>query len=470
MIQLFKHQREALERSYNKQSFAYFLETGTGKTYLALKEMLQLKRDGKITSAIITAPKTVLKPVWLKSMDDVLEDLSYYVFQWIGTITDNQSSIFNNLMKFDSDPDVMPIFLINIEAFSHKRVYEIVTKVIKRWKTLWIVDESTTIKNIAAKRTKGILAISHWLEYKRILSGYPVLKSPEDLYSQIQFLGPSLIPQRSYYSFRNQFCILEKIDRRIMISKGPKNVTELNELLQKFSIRILKKDCLDLPDKVRTIRYVDMTSEQRQYYNEMKRMAYVELRNIDKQVFTSTLLAQLEKLRQIANGIIVMPMSNNISFPCHKYGMLANIIKDEIPDQQVVIWSTYVETLSLIQEKLADESISCKRIYGAGSEAVEIEDDFIAGKFQCLIANPAGFRFGHNWVNAHYAIYFNNSFNLEYRIQSEDRLHRIGQTNKVTYIDLLTEDTIEERILNVLERNHSVGAAILKDEWQSWFN
>ena len=466
MITLFKHQQDVLDRAKDKQSFAFFLETGTGKTILTLENMIYLYKQKKIGACIITAPKTVLRPVWLKTLEEYIYDIPFYCFQWIGSISDHQSSVLTSILRQDADPSRFPIFLINIEAFSYNKIYDLVTRVMRHWYTAWIIDESTTIKSPSTKRTKGILKISHLAEYKRILSGYPVLKSPDDLYAQIQFLGPHLIPQKSFYVFRNEFCITQQIDNRITVVKGPKNIEQLNGLIQPFSARVLKKDCLDLPDKLKTIRYIEMTDEQKRYYKQMKHEGYVTLKNSEEKVFASTLLVQLNKLHQIANGLI----NAKIPVNCDKYNTLSEIIQNEIPTQQIVIWATFVENLFIIEKHLNEKRISCKVIRGAGPESVKIEEDFISGKFQCLICNPAGFRFGHNWTNANYSIYFNNSFSLEHRIQSEDRLHRIGQRNIVTYIDLVTDSTIEEKILKVLEKNHSVGAAILKDEWEIWFH
>lgn len=467
MITLFEHQQTILDKAKDKSEFAFFLETGTGKTILSIENMIYLYRQKKIGAAIVTAPKTVLKPVWEKTLELYIKDFAYYIFQWIGNIHESQNNILNSIFKKDTDPTRFPIFLINIEAFSYNRIYALVEHVMRRWYTLWIMDESTTIKSPATKRTKGILKIAHLAEYKRILSGYPVLKSPEDLYAQIQFLGPHLIPQKSFYGFRNEFCITQQIDNRVTIVKGPKNIEQLNGLIQPFSARVLKKDCLDLPAKLKTIRYVDMTEQQRRYYKQMKEEGYITLKHTEDKVFASTLLVQLNKLHQVANGLLI---GNIGDMDCDKYGLLSDLLENEIPDQQVVIWACFVENLFKIEQYLLTRKISCKVVRGAGTESVKIEEDFIRGKFQCLICNPAGFRFGHNWSNASYSIYFNNSFSLEQRIQSEDRLHRIGQRNNVTYVDLVTDNTIEDKILRVLEKNHSVGAAILKDEWEAWFN
>ncbi len=404
--------------------------------------------------------------MWLKTLSQFYSNLDYYTFQWIGNISNHQEQMINEMLKCDKCPSNLPIFLINIEAFSHKKIYDLVGIVLRYWSDIWIMDESTTIKSPTTKRTKGILGISHLADYKRILSGYPVLKSPEDLYSQIQFLGSNKIPYSSFYAFRNEFCITRKLDNRVSITIGPKNIEKLAQIIKPFSIRITKKQCLDLPDKIHTARYIEMSEDQKHYYSEMKKQGYITLKDTGKESFASTLLVQLEKLHQIANGLMLSLQSE---IECSKYKTLMEIIRDEIGDNQVVVWSSYVKNIERILTWFA---ISGRAIYGATpiNERDKIITDFQASKFQILICNPATAKYGLNLTAASYAIYFNNSFKLEDRIQSEDRLHRIGQVNKVTYIDLLSENTIEEKILDVLEHKHNVGAQIMGDEWKSWFN
>lgn len=463
-MKLFIHQENVLGYSQDAASYAWFLETGTGKTILSLENMKYLWEHKKINAAIITAPKTVLKPVWLKTLGDFYSGvLPFYTFQWIGEFTESQERLANQILRLDRNPDHMPIFLINIEAFSHTKIYDIVGRVLRHWHVMWIMDESTTIKSPTTKRTKGILKISHLADYKRILSGYPVLKSPEDLYSQIQFLGPHLMPYSSFYAFRNEFCLLKKLDNRVSITIGAKNIDKLANVIQPFTVRLTKKQCLDLPEKIRTVRYIEMSVEQRKYYNQMKEEGYVTIKN-NVNSFASTLLVQLEKLHQIANGMI---LDKKEFFDCYKYKVLVDIIKNEIGDNQVVVWSSYVDNIEFMSDIM-----ECRTLYGetAMNTRDKILLEFNAGKFQILVCNPATAKYGLNLTSAHYSIYFNNSFKLEDRIQSEDRLHRIGQSNKVTYIDLITDDTIEQKVLDTLEKKHSIGAAVLKDEWESWFS
>lgn len=469
MITLYDHQKDELNLMEYKPAWAWFHETGTGKTILACENIKYLYLRNKIKAAIICAPKSVVKPVWNKTLFEHYHNIGFYIFNWIGGLSESQELTFKESFSRKRDDFArLVILLINTEAFSHNKVVDYVEKLCLTLPTMWIIDESTNIKTPEAKRTKQIVKLSHLAQYKRILSGFPILKSPEDLYSQIQFLGPNLIPHRSFYAFKGAFCVTKQLDNRVHITLGPKNVDKLQQLIAPFSSRVLKKDCLDLPEKVHTVREIEMTHEQRTAYTQMKKQGYVQLKSTDKAVFASTLIVQLGKLHQIANGLLVAPptyINNN------KYSYLVHLIENELGDNQAIIWACYTEAINSISIALSYGKFTYGIVYGATSQSERNTtiEQFIAGNIQFLVANPATIMHGLTFVNAHYAIYFNNSFSLEHRIQSEERLHRIGQTNKVTYIDLVTTDTVESKVLQSLELKHSIGASSIGDEWESWF-
>lgn len=466
MIVPYTFQQDVLDKSRDSREYAWFLETGTGKTIISLENMRYLWKQQKIKAVIITAPKTVIKSVWVKELGNYT-DIDYRIFTWVGNLSESEASILNKILRLNDSADRrLWIFLINTEAFSHKKVLPLVRTILRKWFTLWIMDQSTMIKSPTALRTKNVLSLSHLAEYKRILSGFPVLKSPEDLFTQIQFLGPQLIPQKSFYGFRGEFCILRQMDNRVSVVTGIQNIPQLQKLIEPFSIRMLKKDCLDLPSKIRTIRHVEMTKEQRRHYNEIKEQGYTTILNADKKVFVTTFLAQLIKLHQIANGII-----ENHHLGSNKNNVIVDLLNEELSDEPVIIWSCYIESILQINAYLISSNISVRTIYGATTteERAEYIEDFNNRKFQVLIANPSVAKFGLNLTTASYAIYYNNSLKLEDRLESEDRIHRIGQNRHAVYIDLVTEDTVEQKLLELLDKKQQIGATILGDEWKSWF-
>lgn len=471
-IALFEHQMYVLGKSIDEKSYAFFMETGTGKTIVTIETIKYLWDRNKINFVIILAPKLVCESVWEVELERYREDIKYRLFKWIGGMSNTDKYIINSIIKAITEErkftPILPIFLINTEAFSHVKIYNLVIEIIKKAVVMMVIDESTSIKNPKAQRTKGLLKLADSIPYKRILSGYPILRSPEDLYTQIRFLGKNLIPYQSFFAFRNEFCTLRAMGRFTIVTQY-KNLDKLAKLISPFSIRITKKECLDLPDKVRTKRYVTMTPLQQTMYTSMKEECYLHLTGCEESVFALSFLAQLSKLHQIANGLLIR---ENTEIPNIKYDALIEILHEEIPDQ-CVIWFWFIRTLEQADERIRKKfgKDSTVIIHGNVPFTTRMENlrKFQTGKVRFLLANPATAMHGLNLVNCNYVIYFNNSTHLEHRVQSEDRFHRIGQINKVTYIDLITKNTVEDRILKQLENNHKIGAEVLKDKWEDWF-
>ena len=165
------------------------------------------------------------------------------------------------------------------------------------------IDESTTIKNPDAKRTKNICELAKLSRYRRILTGSPVTKSPLDLYKQCDFLLEELLGHGSYYTFRTRYAIMKTANfggRSVQIVVGYRNLGELSEKLKPFSYRVLKDDCLDLPDKIFMKRVVQLSPDQQKVYRQMKQLALAELNG--KTMSTATVLTQLMRLHQITCG------------------------------------------------------------------------------------------------------------------------------------------------------------------------
>ena len=192
---------------------------------------------------------------------------------------------------------------MNVEALSTKKGLEFAAKFMSCHETMLAIDESTTIKNPNAKRTKSILLLGKLAKYKRILTGSPVTKSPLDLYTQCGFLNSFLLGFDSFYAFRNRYANM--IDRnfggrRVQLIGSYKRLDELAEKLKVFSYRVLKEDCLDLPEKVYTRREVELTDEQSKAYATMKSAALALLKG--KMATAPHVLTQMMRLHQITCG------------------------------------------------------------------------------------------------------------------------------------------------------------------------
>ena len=261
----YEHQSDALKNSWNRESYAVFAEMGTGKTKIALDNACILYTKGKIDRLLVIAPKGAYM-TWVEN--EIPLHVPDYVDKEVLAWKPSMSAKYQaQLKKFRDNNFKLKIFVMNVESLSTKKGLRNAALFLN-FRSMMIVDESTTIKNPKAKRTKNILLLAKEAKYRRILTGSPVTKSPLDLWSQMDFLDPEILGQSSYYAFRNRYAIMltsnaaggthtyQKVVRF-------KNLKELGELIKDHSYRILKKDCLDLPDKVYSKREVELSDEQK---------------------------------------------------------------------------------------------------------------------------------------------------------------------------------------------------------------
>lgn len=458
----YAHQIKALKQSWNKKEYAWFMEMGTGKTKVAIDNIGILNQQNLIDTAIIVAPKSV----YLNWEDEIANHLSneviYSIYSW-------------NKSKKDIDNKKLKFYLINTEALSHKSGVLFVKDILtKNLKNIFIIDESTSIKNQSALRTKNILKLSQLALYKRILTGSPVTKSPLDLYTQCAFLSPELLGFSSYYSFRARYAVMDAVhvgnQRYIHIPKYYVNLDELNSKLKIFSYRIRKDECLDLPEKIKQLRTIQLTTEQRNVYNNLKDKAIAIIQ--DESVSFTVKLVELLRLHQITNGFLKTDEGNIKEFKENpKMEELLNII-EQIEDK-VIIWANYVHNIKSITSKLIEihGSNSVVNIYG---EIDAIKRKEAVYKFQndpeCrfFVGNPSTGGFGLTLTAASYVIYFSNNYNYEIRMQSEDRAHRIGQNKNVTYIDIVAKDSVDFHIMKALQNKLQISNKTLGENVKNW--
>ena len=467
----YAHQLKALELSWDKKAYAYFMEMGTGKSKVLIDNVAMLYDKGKINGVLIVAPKGVYKN-WYSSeipthLPDHIEKVSVL---WQANITKQQQQNLDTLFKTGTD---LHILCMNVEALSTKKGVDFAYKFINSHDTMMAIDESTTIKNPEAKRTKSIVQLGVNAKYKRILTGSPVTKSPLDLYSQCSFLNENLLDHASYYSFRNRYAIM--IDRnfggrRVQIVGSYQRLEELESKLKAFSYRVQKADCLDLPKKIFINRTVDLTPEQKSAYATMKSAALAQLKG--KMATAPHVLTQLMRLHQITCGHLKSDDGEITNFKHNRIEELIDVI-DEM-EGKVIIWANYVHDIEQITKELQKE-------YGEGCVVqyygkVSSEDRQTAiKKFQdpksnvkYFIGNTQTGGYGITLTAASNVIYYSNSYDLEKRLQSEDRAHRIGQHKPVTYVDLIAEKTVDEKIIKALRKKINIASEVMGDKVQDW--
>ena len=464
----FAHQKKALEMSWDKEVFAYFMEMGTGKSKVLIDNIAMLYNAGKINGALIVAPKGVYKNWFDQEIPNHMPD---YIPKKVGLWKTKPNA--PDLKPLFSTGAELHILIMNVEAFSTKKGVQFAEKFLNSHKALMAIDESTTIKNPGALRTKTIVSLRPLTKYRRILTGSPVTKSPLDLFTQCYFLDPYLLDQSSYYVFRTRYAICRKINvsgRQVEIVVGYRNLPELSEKLKPFSYRVLKDDCLDLPKKTYMKRTVELTAEQKKVYKQMKQEAIAFLNG--KMVTSATVITQLMRLHQItcghfkSNDGTVQDLKNN------RIAQLMDILQEV--EGKVVIWAHYRHDIEKIVEAISKTygENTVVTYYGDTTtddrqKAIKkIQDENSPVRF--IIGTPQTGGYGITLTGASTMIYYSNGYDLEKRQQSEARIDRIGQKKPMTYIDIMAEDTIDDKIVKSLRNKVNIATEIMGEELKAW--
>jgi SNF2 family DNA or RNA helicase len=416
------------------------------------------------------APKGVVKTWYEQELPTHLpKHIEKVTVLWQSNITKTQQEKLDKLFETGSD---LHILIMNVEAFSTDKGVKFASKFLNSHKVLMAIDESTTIKTPTAKRTKNIVSLGRYAKYRRIMTGSPVTKNPLDLYTQCEFLDTWLLNFASYYAFRNRYAEMKTLHmhgRQIQVVSGFKNLSELSDKLHGFSYRVLKEDCLDLPEKIYMKRQIKLTKEQQKVYDQMKKEALAFFNG--KRVTTVSALTQLMRLHQITCGHFTSDDGSTQVIKNNRINELMEVL-DEI-EGKAIIWAHY-------QHDIANIIKEVEKVHGPGSivdyyglTPQEERQDNIR-KFQngseCkfLVGTPQTGGYGITLTKANTVIYYSNGYDLEKRLQSEDRAHRIGQKKSVTYVDLICEETVDEKIVKALRKKINIASEVLGEELKSW--
>ena len=470
----YKHQLKALEKSWASDTYALFMEMGTGKSKVLVDNIAILYDRGAIKGALIVAPKGVYKN-WdaIEFPTHLPDHIECTKVLWEPTATKKKQAELDTL--FDDKGD-LKILIMNVEAFSTSKGLDFARSFLNIFvgRALIGIDESTTIKNPTAKRTKNILKIGDLAKYRRILTGSPVTKSPLDLFSQCEFLDPYHLGHASYYSFRARYANMVKRNfggRQVQLVVSYRRLDELADILDKFSYRVLKEGCLDLPEKVFTKRLIELTPEQDKAYKQMKQMALAMLDN-GEVMTTVNVMTQLMRLHQITCGHFKADDGTTTALKNNRMDALLQLLEET--DGKVIIWANYREDIKNIVAALKKAYGDASTVEYHGGVDSTLRQEHIAqfqqknGPTRYFVGNAQTGGYGITLTAANTVIYYSNSYDLEKRLQSEDRAHRIGQTGSVTYVDLIAEKTIDERIVKALRKKINLANEIMGEDIKDW--
>ena len=463
----------------NINNFAYLMEMGTGKTITAIMDLMSLHHYQDVDNCVILAPKSVYRN-WYKEITEFVapDKTKYAISTWDPSLKDpvTKAKLTDLLQK-----SIVPlnIFLMNIESLSSPKGVKFLEKYLSvqdKKKTMMIVDESTVIKTHNAKRTKNLLKLSKDIAYKRILTGTPVTKSPLDIYTQFAFLDPKILGQTNYYAFRARYAkIINRPTsggRHFPLITGYQRLDELEKKIYSAAFRVKKDECVDLPEKIYMKRFIPMSEKQLVAYESLRRNAMFIFN--DKTTTSVNRLSQIVKLHQVCCGFTINDQGEIHDVPNKRYDELMNVLEEV--DGKVIIWATYRHNIETITQKLKEKygDTSTAAFYGDTENQVRMD---LVKNFQdeghdltYLVANPKTGGYGITLTASHTVVYFSNNYDLEIRLQSEDRAHRIGQKNKVTYVDFVCKGTVDEKILLALKNKVDIASQVMGDELKAWIS
>lgn len=460
------HQEKALKLSRVKDNLALLYEMGAGKTKSAIDITCDRFQRDELSSALVLAPKSVMQ-VWYKEM----EEHSVIPYDMIDLHCDaNAKQRERQLRKFkDYAPDDS---VLTMGVTTYDSAWRLTDDLNDCEIDSIIADESTDIKTHDAQRTEGAieLAKSDSVDYRMILTGTAITNSPLDAWSQYEFLDPDIFNQ-NYYQFEHTYAIKGGYNNKQVVAY--KNLDDLKRKVHLNAIRVTKDECLDLPPKIFNNRYVTLSNKERKKYDNLKKESIVRLQNKDT-VTVNCILAELAKLQQLANGFIhyeeieeleVEGETKKERFGKSKINELKNVI-DETGEEKMVVWCKFREDIRAIEE-MFDNKYDFRHVSlhgGTSDRSGELETQFHEDpETKLFISQIQTGAKGIDLTPASDVVYYSNSFSLDNYLQSQDRCHRKGQDNKVTYTHLLTEESVDIKIHNSLQSNEKLAKEIMDD-------
>lgn len=473
-----KHQLKAIERARELNSFGLFFEQGTGKTSTSIniaREKMNKKK--KFFRTLVLAPIIVLEN-WKKEWFANSEVEANKIIILTGPEKDRCLKLTKAWSDAPRGLDVtMPkvsehykglIIITNYEGLLMKNLFAM----LKLYRPeLMIIDESQRIKTYNAKRTKLAIELAKSAAYKMILSGTPILNSPMDIFSQFYALDGGDTFGKNFFGFRNMYFY----DKNAGMPKDrhfpdwqirPGSLDEINRKMQTITMRVEKKDCLDLPPMVRQTIETELTGEQKRVYNEVKK-------DLVSYIASSACVAQLAmtkalRLMQIASGYVKLEDGREFHFKDNeKQKALKELLEDLTPHSKVIIWAVFKENYEQIRETCDGLGIKYVEVHGEISNSKKFENVQAFNQerdVRVFIGHPGSGGIGINLIASNVSIWFSRNFSLENDLQAEARNYRGGSEihDKITRIDLVAKETIEPIILEKLANKEEIGERLLQ--------
>lgn len=413
-----QYQKDIVNTALNKGSFAIFSDTGTGKTAMATEIANHYKRT------LVLCPLSVIETAWVDDCHKFYPELNI-INVWGNSRTER-------LKKLNEDAD---IYVMNYESYKILR-----NEIRKKDFDCLIVDESSVMKNMSSQITSMILEMQTTIPHRFVLSGCPTPNHNSEIFPQMKLIDPDVFGN-NYYGFLARYFHQDMANPHIWYQTDEDKERYYARLSEK-AIFLKKDDCVDLPEKVFEVRRFDMAKNQRKYYDDIVNDIQANINQWSKFEFT----AKLMKLREVTSGFIINKDNTITDFDNNKVKLLEEVI-EEIGNQPIIVWCQFQHEIETLAEKFDGVGLTSKT-----KNRDDIIRQFKDNKIRLLFTHPQLVGKGLTFTNCTYNIYYSLSFSYEEFKQSQDRIHRIGQQNKCTYIILQAKNSIEEKIYDCVQR------------------
>lgn len=413
-----EYQKDITNKALNYGCYGIFADTGTGKTAIGLEISLHYDKT------LILCPLSVIETAWI--------DDCHRFYDGVKIVNCWGNGRKERIDKLNSTAD---IYVMNYDTFKILK-----NAILDAKFDCMIIDESSVMKNMRSQITSDILDVGKTIPHRFVLSGTPTPNRNDEIFPQMKFVDPDVLGN-NFYGFLARYFTQDMADPHRWFQTEENKEAYYNRLREK-SVFIRKEDCVDLPEKVFEIRRFELAKEQRKTYDNMIRDIQDNINKWSKFEFT----AKLMKLREITSGFVINKDGSITNFPTNKDKVLSEAI-DEIGDNQVIIWCQFIHEVEKVADLCGGVALTSKT-----KNRDDIIRDFKSGKIRRLVSHPKILGHGVTFVNCTYNIYYSLSFSYEEFKQSQDRIHRIGQESKCTYLILQGKDTIDEKIYDCLNR------------------
>lgn len=449
----------ALDAKTPGGGFGELFEMGCGKTLTTIAVAGALYNLGKIDRVLVVAPTSVCS-VWPHDLNQ------FATFPWEARVLlGDKKKRLKALNELENWPfKALRIAVINYESTHRDGIFE----ALAAYKAdLIVCDESQRIKNPSAAQSKALHKLGDAAPFRMILSGTPVQNNAVDLYSQYRFLDPAVYGA-NFYAFKNRYCIMGGYGQHQIV--GYRNMDELVEKEHSVAYRVTKEECLDLPQQTFINRYVQFTDAEQAIYEQLRKSSFLELET-GENVTATTILTMYLRLMQLTGGFLTADESTRPKqVNTAKLDALADIVDDYVVDagKKLVIFARFRAEIAAIENLLRLRKIQYGSIYGdvPMEERGKIVEDFQTNPdTKVFVAQIQTAGLGITLHAASTAVFYSYDYNYANYAQALARIHRIGQRLPVTYIHLVVDGSIDEKILAALENKEDMAKTVV-DSWR----